>query len=420
MRIAFIVDAHSPIAINWISYFVERGHDVHVLSTYPCAPGTLPGAQVTQAPIAFTGLLKNGDNNQAEPKRRRALLGSIVRRLRKDATLSKRLLAVRDSLASLEIYRHIKTIHDRIAAISPDIVHAMRIPFEGIAAAKAVGPEFPLVISVWGNDFTLFAGRDPIINWQTKKALRRADALHCDCLRDARLAQVWGFKSYKPITVLPGAGGVQSQFFYPGLPDGALRDNLEISANTPVVINPRGFRSYVCNDAFFQAIPLVLRERPETIFLSNSMQNNRAAQTWVERLGIAQNIRLLPSIPREEMADLFRLAQVTVSPSLHDGTPNTLLEAMACGCFPVAGNIESLREWISDGSNGLLCDPRSPEALARVILRALNDNEMRQRAKEQNLKLIAERADYAVVMTCAEKYYRQVIDQFHSDSCSSN
>lgn len=44
------------------------------------------------------------------------------------------------------------------------------------------------------------------------------------------------------------------------------------------------------------------------------------------------------------MAYLFRLADVTVSLSEDDGTPNTLLEAVACGCFPIAGDIESVRE----------------------------------------------------------------------------
>lgn len=54
------------------------------------------------------------------------------------------------------------------------------------------------------------------------------------------------------------------------------------------------------------------------------------------------------------MAELFRLSSVAVSPSLHDGTPNTLLEAMDCGCIIVTGDIESVREWINDGENGSL------------------------------------------------------------------
>ena len=45
-----------------------------------------------------------------------------------------------------------------IADLQPDLVHAMRLPFEGFLAAAAV-EKVPLLISVWGNDFTLFANR---------------------------------------------------------------------------------------------------------------------------------------------------------------------------------------------------------------------------------------------------------------------
>ena len=41
------------------------------------------------------------------------------------------------------------------------------------------------------------------------------------------------------------------------------------------------------------------------------------------------------------MAALFRQAQVMLSITTHDGTPNTLLEGLASGCFPIAGDIES-------------------------------------------------------------------------------
>jgi glycosyltransferase involved in cell wall biosynthesis len=84
---------------------------------------------------------------------------------------------------------------------------------------------------------------------------------------------------------------------------------------------------------------------------------------------------------------------------------------MASGVFPVAGDIASIREWIVDGLNGLLCDPTSPESLARAITRALGDEQMRNRAREQNLRLIAERADYSNVMRQAEEFYSEIIQR---------
>ena len=110
------------------------------------------------------------------------------------------------------------------------------------------------------------------------------------------------------------------------------------------------------------------------------------------------------------MAALFRRAQVSVSPSTHDGTPNTLLEAMACGCFPIAGDLESIREWLVRGETGLIVDPADDESLAWAILRVLDDDGLRRAAARRNVEVIRQRADYPACMQQAEAFYRQVVE----------
>ena len=139
------------------------------------------------------------------------------------------------------------------------------------------------------------------------------------------------------------------------------------------------------------------------------MAGETQAQRWVAQLGLVGSVDLLPYLARTEMADLFRSAAVVVSPSTHDGTPNTLLEALACGCFPIVGDIDALREWIIDGENGFLVDPTDPAELATAINRAITDRELRRRAAIVNRQLIAERAEHGAVMTQAEDFYRQVL-----------
>jgi glycosyltransferase involved in cell wall biosynthesis len=109
------------------------------------------------------------------------------------------------------------------------------------------------------------------------------------------------------------------------------------------------------------------------------------------------------------MADAFRRAQIVASPAIHDGTPNSLLEGMACGCFPVAGDLESIREWITHRENGLLFDPTSPRAIADSILSAIEDKRLRQSAAGLNSDLIAAHAEYERTMQRAEEFYEKVI-----------
>jgi glycosyltransferase involved in cell wall biosynthesis len=406
MRLLFVVDARSPIATNWIRYFIGKGDEVHVVSSHACPPQAVPGAHLHQLPIAFGRIRRS----TADGGGSHGGSGVVVGALRRLDRATRGLL--RSWLTPIDLLPHVPRLRALCDEIAPDLVHAMRIPYEGIMASMAVRHR-PLLISCWGNDFTLFttAASDRFL---TRRAMRRTDALHCDCEKDVRLAYQWGFRSHKPSIVLPGAGGVDKSLFHPGKPH--LNGwRLNLPENARVIVNPRGMRAYVRNDSFFQAIPLVLREAPATFFICPGMQGDASVEKIVRELSIASHVRLLPTLNREELADLFRLAEISVSPSTHDGTPNTLLEAMASGCFPVAGDIESVREWIDHGSNGLLCDPTSAESIAVALIKAIHDSNLLQLAARENIRLVSERADYAQVMCRAARFYQEMIARFSSD-----
>lgn len=388
MRLLFVADGRSPIALNWIEYFLAQGHEVHLASTFQ-SPVDPRLASYTFIPAALSSV-KPADEAGGTAKRPGGLWGASSVRLR---------TRLRQWLGPLTLPgagRKLRALSDHL---QPDLIHAMRIPYEGMLAARAAASA-PLVISVWGNDFTLHAPSTPLMARYTRQALQRATALHADCRRDVRLAQAWGFPASGRAMVLPGAGGVQPEIFYP--PEAIVAE--------PVVIQPRGVRAYVNNQVFFLAIPRVLERLPAARFVCTTMQGEPQALGWVQELGISQQVQLLPRQTRPQMADLFRQARVVVSPTTHDGTPNTLLEAMACGCLPVVGDLESLREWITHGKNGLLVDLNHPQALAQAILTALEQDDLCQRAREENLRQIAERALHGPVMATAEQIYQELID----------
>jgi glycosyltransferase involved in cell wall biosynthesis len=199
--------------------------------------------------------------------------------------------------------------------------------------------------------------------------------------------------------VAPGNGGIRTDVFYPP----------EKPVEEPVVINPRGFRPYVRNDVFFKAIPLVLEKRPNARFTFSLMAGEPQAEQWIQDLGIRHAVELLPPLSHSEMAEAFRRAQVVASPGVHDGTPNTLLEGIACGCFPIAGDLESIREWITPNENGLLFDATETQSVAQALLTALEIKNLRREAAGLNQNIIAKRAEYRSNMERAEEFYRAVI-----------
>jgi glycosyltransferase involved in cell wall biosynthesis len=393
MKLLFVVDGRSPIALNWISFFVETGHEVHLASIYPCQP-ELDLASLTIIPVAFSSAVEVGGAVNAKS----SLKNKIVRKLASPGVRTW----LRHQFVPRSLPEAAAKLQSLIAHLQPDLIHTMRIPYEGMLAALAcasIGANSPpLLISIWGNDFTLHAPATRRLTYLTRLTLQQADALHTDCQRDFKLAQDWGFDATRPGVVLPGAGGIQSDIFFPG-----------DEPRQPVVINPRGLRAYVQNDTFFKAIPRILAQQPQTQFLCPVMQGQPEAELWASRLGAGESLKLLPRLSRKEIAATFRQSQIVLSITTHDGTPNTLLEALACGCFPIVGDIESLREWVQPGVNGFLVDPLNPEALAEAVLAGLADPELRARARRFNTDLIAEKAEFGSVMGQAQTFYDSLL-----------
>ncbi len=392
MKLLFVADGRSPTARNWLRYWLERGDEVYLATTFACDTNDLPLAGKRNVPVAFSGA-------KSAPKP-----GSA----KKSGFWSARSLglrtAIRQFLGPLTIPRAAPALRRFVEETQPDLVHALRIPYEGMLAADALATSStPLLISVWGNDFTLHAPSTRLMRHYTTWALQIADGLHADCQRDIRLAREWGFSVEKPTLVTPGSGGIRAETFHP-----------PASPQTaPIVINPRGFRAYIRNDTFFQAIPLVLAQNPAARFVCASMAGEPQAEQWIQQLGIQSAVELLPPLPHAQMAEQFRRASIVISPATHDGTPNALLEALACGCFPIASDLESIREWITPEINGLLINPADPAELAAAILRALKDPSLRQRAAQANAQIIAERAEYNANMAKAAAFYSITVRDLH-------
>ena len=94
-------------------------------------------------------------------------------------------------------------------------------------------------------------------------------------------------------------------------------------------------------------------------------------------LGVQQRIKLAGF--QRDMAPYYAMATVLAVPSHSEGSPNVVLEAMAAGLPIVANQVGGIPEILEQDATGLMVLPRSPDAMARAILRLLTDDELRQR-----------------------------------------
>jgi glycosyltransferase involved in cell wall biosynthesis len=395
MKLAYLADARSPIAINWIRWVVEHGHEVHWISSRPAEP-PFPGLASFRVLPIFPEL------------------PSGVKISRKNRWLHPAATILRHWWMPFRVSARAMELNRLMRDLRPDLLHAMRIPQEGMVAAEAkrlIGPvrSTPLLVSVWGDDFTYHARSSPMMVSLTRTTMRKADALHADCRRDIKLGYEWGLRIDTMTMVEPGNGGIRLDAFSHEKPGLSLIKKYSLPEDAFFILNPRGIRNVARTDTFFRAIPMIKKEFPKAHFLALKMAESGEAKDWVRSLGIGNCVTLLPAMSMEEMPEVFRLSPVMISLTMHDGLPNVLLEAMACGSYPVCGDVESLREWIDDGRNGSLVSAGDPKMVAGTVIRVASDAKLRAQAAERNKAIIKERAEWNSVMGRVEEFYRAML-----------
>lgn len=120
-----------------------------------------------------------------------------------------------------------------------------------------------------------------------------------------------------------------------------------------------------------QAMKLVTARRKARLIILGDGPLRQELQDLIAREGLQDYIRLLGYV--ENPLKYFARADVFVLSSHVEGLPNVLVEAMTCGCTPVATDCPTgPREVLQGGKYGYLVPPRDPAGLAAGILQALD------------------------------------------------
>jgi len=102
------------------------------------------------------------------------------------------------------------------------------------------------------------------------------------------------------------------------------------------------------------------------------------------------NVIFTGRIPNDQLPELLNTAEIFVLPSLYEGNPKALLEAMACSLPVIVTPVEGNREVVSHGINGYLTSDTSSEAIKEVIMSLLSNKDLRERLGRQARKFIEE------------------------------
>ncbi|HUP64540.1 MAG TPA: glycosyltransferase family 4 protein [Thermoanaerobaculia bacterium] len=128
-----------------------------------------------------------------------------------------------------------------------------------------------------------------------------------------------------------------------------------------------------------------------------------------EHFGIDTEIRFCGLV--EDVGSYLEAIDVFVLPSLYEGLPLALLEAMSHGLPVIASDLAGIREAVRDGVEGLLVEPGDAVSLAAALERTLGDPALRRRLGAAARRRYEEEFTPEIVLTAYEKFFAEVATQ---------
>ncbi len=307
--------------------------------------------------------------------------------------LSKCFLEIHD------LIRDILILKKTVKKIHPDLIFLQTLLYPSYLVFF-IERSIPVIITFWNGDVTWWAKWTGIERLLKKYivlyGVRRAAEISVNSKTAAEACRGYG-KSPDKIHIIRYPG-VDRKLFFP-INKQVARHHIGENS-TRIVLWPRGTGDYLNFDILISASESIIKKYPDIRFIV-LFPNKAIDHSLVDTLrnkGIEKNFLLLEKVQFHDMPYYYSAADMMVSISSNDSLPNTMLEAMACGCPVVMGDIPQIREWVVHGKNGYLCPVRDAGRLAVLIQRVLEDpDHINAQFIRENCALIAHEFDSAAM-----------------------
>jgi len=138
---------------------------------------------------------------------------------------------------------------------------------------------------------------------------------------------------------------------------------------------------------------------------------------FIRTKGLEENVKLAGFVPYEDLKILYSVCDIFVLPSLEEGSPIALTEALATGKPLIGTSVGGTPLMIKDGWNGFLIEPANERQLAEKIKYLIDDPEERKRMSENSRKLAEEEFDWIKVTERYLEVYEEILDGNQEEIC---
>jgi glycosyltransferase involved in cell wall biosynthesis len=287
--------------------------------------------------------------------------------------------------------------------IKPNIIHAhshlFLSSFEAIKEAKKL--RLPSVLTVGG----VSVERDAFTNFAQQSYLytvgrwifRNATRIICLTRSDAYEAMKYGAERLK-ISIVPNA--IDLNLFKP-----SNEKSIEpLFVWVGRVVPEKGLHYLV------KAIKVVVRDYKDAKFiLIGDGPMLPLIKKMVEKLGLNEYVRFAGFMDSKSVSHILSKATGFVFPSLKEGMPKAVLEAMACGIPIIASGISGIDEFVTNGYDGLLVPPEDHQMLGEAIMNVINDSSLAAKLGANARKTVETGHNWDAILGALDSVYKEAL-----------
>jgi glycosyltransferase involved in cell wall biosynthesis len=366
LKLCFLADAKITHTQKWVSFFSQRGHEVHLVT-------------FRESEIPYV---------RVHPVRR---------------TVPIQISPVASNIGKLGYLFYLHQVKKLVWEIAPDILHAHWATSYGLMGACS--GYHPFVLSTWGSDVLDFPQKS---YWHKKLiefVINRADHLTAT---SRMLTDETRRYLKKDIGVHTVPFGVDIEKFQPRDPAG--RDRITVGI-------VKKLEEKYGIEYLIRAFSMVFRQHPGLRLL---VVGDGSQEVFLKRLcaelGIQDAVRFAGFVEHDRVPDYLNQMDIFVVPSVLSSETFGVaaVEASACQLPVIASNIGGLPEVVVEGETGFLVPPRNPQAIAEKLVLLMRNENRRRTMGKAGRKFVERHYIWKDNATQMEELYFQILDRRNS------
>ncbi len=292
-----------------------------------------------------------------------------------------------DPMHLRSIGNYVRRLHDRERF---DIIHGVFLTPAGyLAVMLSTEIGVPTIVSIRGSDIELHRYQ-PVLFGSVKWTLENASFV--TSVAQTLLDSACSFANIKEKKVIQNAvdlnlfddrdvykivsarGGMRNLAFLKRLMGEKSKGTLIIG--TASILRPqKGFSILI------EAFENLQKRHPDShLLVVGDFADPEERKSWLKELKkrrLIRKVSITGRVPHDEVLAWMKLMDIFVFPSLYEGSPNAVLEAMACHRPVVVSAIDGVVDIIEDGIDGLLVPPGSSDCLYKSLMRLVENQNLR-------------------------------------------